>query len=84
MMKTRAEYAALLMAAVAIGGCATQQQSRNKETARRVFAEILSEGHFERAAQLYSPQFKNHGLREDVSLQEDQSAARGWKQAFRI
>jgi steroid delta-isomerase-like uncharacterized protein len=81
-MKTRTQYAALLIAAVAIGGCVGQPQNPNKETARRVFAEILSEGHFERAGQLYSPQFKNHGLREDVGLQEDQAAARGWKQAF--
>ena len=82
-MKTRIQYAAtLLVWAVAIGGCVMQPQNRNKETARRVFAEILSEGHFDRATQLYAPQFKNHGLRQDVSLQEDQAAARGWKQAF--
>lgn len=81
-MKTRTQYAALLIAAVTTGGCVTQPLNHNKETARRVFAEILSEGHFERASQLYSPQFKNHGLRQDVGLQEDQAAARGWKQAF--
>jgi steroid delta-isomerase-like uncharacterized protein len=82
-MKTRAKCAiTLLVGAVTIGACVKQPESRNKETARRVFAEILSEGHFERAAELYSPQFKNHGLRQDVSLREDQAAARGWKQAF--
>jgi len=54
----------------------------NKTLARRAFAEILSQGHFERAAELYAPDFVNHGLHRDVSLAEDQAAARGWKQAF--
>jgi steroid delta-isomerase-like uncharacterized protein len=57
-------------------------EQHNKQVAARVFAEILSGGHFERAADLYSPGFINHGLHEQIGLAEDQQAARGWKQAF--
>ena len=54
----------------------------NKAVARRVFDEILSQGKFQLADEFYSKAFVNHGLTRDASLQEDQDAARGWKQAF--
>jgi len=67
---------------VVILGCAASPAQHNKEIARRVFSEVLSDGHFDRAAELYSPDFINHGIHDNVGLREDQDAARGWKQAF--
>jgi steroid delta-isomerase-like uncharacterized protein len=74
--------ALMMMLAAALAACAPSREALNKAIAHRAFTEVLSEGHFDRAAQLYAPDFKNHGLHRDVSLQEDQEAARGWKQAF--
>jgi steroid delta-isomerase-like uncharacterized protein len=72
--------AVLLLTALA--GCGSGVRERNKAIARRTFSEVLSDGHFERAGELYAPDFVNHGLHRDASLAEDQAAARGWKQAF--
>jgi steroid delta-isomerase-like uncharacterized protein len=63
-------------------GCAPSPAEHNKEIARRVFSEVLSDGRFDRAAELYSPDFINHGIHGSVGLREDQDAARGWKHAF--
>jgi steroid delta-isomerase-like uncharacterized protein len=52
-----------------------------KAVARRVFDEIFNQGRFEVAAQIYAPDFVNHGLQRDFGLKEDQEAARGWKAA---
>ncbi len=57
------------------------QLERNKLIARRVFAEILSQGRFEVAAELYAPDFVNHGETRDYDLAADQAAARGWREA---
>ena len=57
-------------------------QSKNKAVARRVFDEILSQGKFEVADQIYAKDFVNHGQTRDASLKEDQDAARGWRLAF--
>ena len=54
----------------------------NKAIARRVFEEILSQGKFEVADEIYSREFVNHGLNRDANLKEDQDSARGWRQAF--
>lgn len=58
------------------------QLERNKAVAKRAFEEILSHGRFELAEQLYARDFVNHGLHRDITLQEDQTALRGWHQAF--
>jgi len=50
--------------------------------ARRVFEEILSQGRFQVADEIYAKDFVNHGARRDINLKEDQDAARGWKLAF--
>ena len=55
---------------------------KNKEIARRVIEEVLGQGNFDLAEQLYAKDFVNHGLTRDIGLKEDQDAARGWKQAF--
>ena len=61
---------------------ASNLQNKNKAVARRVFDEILSQGKFDVADQLYAKDFVNHGLHRDASLKEDQEAARGWRLAF--
>ncbi len=61
---------------------ASSLQEQNKAVARRAFEEILSGGRFELAAQLYAKDFINHGIHRDVSLEEDQTALKGWHQAF--
>jgi predicted ester cyclase len=55
---------------------------RNKAVAMRVFNEILNQGHFAVADEIYAPDFVNHGLHRNVSLHEDQAAARAEVKAF--
>ena len=62
--------------------CASSLQEQNKALAKRAFEELLSRGRFELAEQLYAKDFVNHGLHRDISLQEDQTALKGWHQAF--
>jgi len=71
----------LILAAAACASTVPSESARNEAVARRVFDEILSQGKFDLAAQLYAPDFVNHGRNRDVSLEVDQAAARGWKQA---
>jgi steroid delta-isomerase-like uncharacterized protein len=58
------------------------REQRNKAVAMRVFTEILSQGHFEVASEIYAPDFKNHGLHRDADLKTDQDAARSERRAF--
>lgn len=55
---------------------------RNRAVALRVFEEIFNQRRPEVAAEIYSPDFRNHGLHRDASLEVDQSWARGELQAF--
>jgi steroid delta-isomerase-like uncharacterized protein len=59
---------------------ASSLQEQNKAIAKRAFEEILSQGRFELAEQLYAKDFVNHGIHRDVRL--DQAALRGWHDAF--
>jgi steroid delta-isomerase-like uncharacterized protein len=61
---------------------ASSLQEQNKAIAKRAFEEILSQGRFELAEQLYAKDFVNHGIHRDVRLDEDQAALRGWHDAF--
>src|SRR5438093_2637831 len=61
---------------------ASSLQEQNKAIARRAFEEILSHGRFELAEQLYAKDFVNHGIHRDANLEEDQTALKGWHQAF--
>jgi steroid delta-isomerase-like uncharacterized protein len=61
---------------------ASSLQEQNKAIAKRAFDEILSDGRFEHAGELYAKDFVNHGLNRDVSLEEDQAALKGWHEAF--
>ena len=51
-------------------------QEANKAVARRVLDQILSQGKFQVADEIYSRDFLNHGLHHNASLAEDQAAAR--------
>lgn len=55
---------------------------RNRAVALRVFDEIFNQRRPEVAAEIYSPQFRNHGIHSDASLEVDQGWARGELQAF--
>jgi steroid delta-isomerase-like uncharacterized protein len=57
-------------------------QEQNKALAQRAFEELLSQGQFELAEQLYAKDFVNHGIHRNISLEEDQAALKGWHQAF--
>ena len=61
---------------------ASSLQEQNKALAKRAFEELLSGGQFDLAEQLYAKDFVNHGIRRDISLEEDQTALKGWHQAF--
>ena len=58
-MKSVVLMFAIGAANVVLFGCAQSPAGHNKEIARRVFSEVLSDGRFERAAELYSPGFLN-------------------------
>lgn len=77
-MKRAAVLFFLLVVAVV---SASDGMQSNKLLAQRVFDEILTGGQFEKAAELYAPDFVNHGRSRDASLAEDQAAARGWRKA---
>ncbi|MGD0734278.1 MAG: ester cyclase [Terracidiphilus sp.] len=61
---------------------ATSQQEMNKAVARRVFDEIFNQGKFQVADEIYAPDFVNHGIHKNFSLQEDQAAVHWEKQAL--
>jgi predicted ester cyclase len=56
--------------------------NRNRAVALRVFEEIFNQRRPEVAAEIYSPNFRNHGIHTDASLEVDQGWARGELQAF--
>jgi predicted ester cyclase len=58
------------------------REEKNKAVAMRVFEEIFNQKKPEVASEIYSPEFINHGLHRDFSLQEDQAAARSEIKAF--
>ena len=72
--------AGLLLVAGSLFGSSLQEQ--NKAIAKRAFDEILSQGRFELADQLYAKDFVNHGIHSNVDLETDQAALKGWHQAF--
>ena len=75
-----AVYLATSLAAGHLFGSTLQDQ--NKAIARRAFEEILSAGRYELAEQLYAKDFVNHGIRSNSTLEEDQTALKGWHAAF--
>jgi predicted SnoaL-like aldol condensation-catalyzing enzyme len=60
---------------------ACEQQEKNKAVAMRVFDEILNQGKFQIADEIYASDFVNHGAHRDANLDEDQAAAR-WEKTL--
>ncbi len=54
----------------------SSQQEKNKAIARRVLEEILRQGKFQVADEIYAQDFVNHGLHRNYDLRADQAAAR--------
>ncbi|HEY7001332.1 MAG TPA: ester cyclase [Candidatus Udaeobacter sp.] len=75
-----AVYVAPLLIGSQLFGATLQEQ--NKATAKRAFEEILSRARFELAEQLYAKDFVNHGIHSNATLEEDQTALKGWHAAF--
>jgi len=73
-------YLAPLLVAGQLSGSTLQEQ--NKAIAKQAFEEILSRGRFELAEQLYAKDFVNHGIHSNATLEEDQTALKGWHAAF--
>ena len=78
----RKTFFVFLLSVLSSAAFAGSLQESNKATARRVFDDIFNRGEFDVAAQIYAPDFVNHGLGKDSGLDEDQAAARGWRSAF--
>jgi len=82
----RLDIATLLAFSVLTSFAAAQSspttEARNKAIATRVFEEIFNQGRFEVAAEIYSPDFQNHGYRRVVDLKTDQDAVHAEKHAF--
>jgi steroid delta-isomerase-like uncharacterized protein len=57
-------------------------EARNKATAMRMFNEIMNQGRFEVANEIYSPDFQNHGAHRTIDLKTDQDYARAERKAF--
>lgn len=73
-------FVVFLLAATASADLATTE--RNKAVARRVFDELFNQKRLDVANEIYAPDFINHGLRRQISLAEDQAAARSEVLAF--
>jgi Predicted ester cyclase len=58
------------------------QEAKNKAIAARVFEEIFNQAKFQVADEIYAPDFVNHGLHRDATLQEDQNAVHAERKAF--
>jgi steroid delta-isomerase-like uncharacterized protein len=79
LIATAVCLASLLVAGQLFG---STLQEQNKAIANRAFEEILSRGRYELTEQLYAKDFVNHGIRSDSTLEEDQTALKGWHAAF--
>jgi predicted ester cyclase len=59
-----------------------QHSENNKAIVRKVFIDILSQGKFEVASEVFAKDFVNHGTTKDIGLDEDQANNHGWRTAF--
>jgi predicted ester cyclase len=55
---------------------------KNKTVVRRVFTDILSQGNFEVAAEIYAKDYVNHQTTKDLGLDESEAVDHGWRAAF--
>src|ERR1700733_7205105 len=77
-------FVAALLAILAVTAALGQDDraEKNKATVRRVFTDILSQGKFEVAAEIYAKDFVNHEPVKDLGFDESQAVDRGWRAAF--
>jgi steroid delta-isomerase-like uncharacterized protein len=73
---------ALVVLIVTTSFAQDQDAERNKAIVRRVFTDILTQGKFEVAAEIYAKDFVNHGTTKDIGLDENQATDHGWRGAF--
>lgn len=73
---------AICLTLITTPSAGAETDHEEKAIALRVVEEILNQGRFELAPELYAEDFVNHGFVRDYDLQEDMEAARGWKSAF--
>ena len=74
--------AALAMFAVTPAVGKDLRADKNKAVVRRVFTEILSQGKFDVAAEIYAKDFVNHETTKDLNFDESQAVDHGWRAAF--
>jgi predicted ester cyclase len=74
--------AALAVLAVTATFGKPDRAEQNKQIVRKVFSDILSQGKFELAPEIYARDFVNHGTTKDIGLDEAQANDRGWRAAF--
>lgn len=55
---------------------------KNKTVVRRVFTDILSQGKFEVAPEIYAKDFVNHDSSKDLTFDESEAVDHGWRAAF--
>jgi predicted ester cyclase len=77
-----AQSTAVANAATAPPAAAQSLEDRNRAIALRVFEEIFNERRPEVAAEIFAPNFLNHGLHSDASAEVDQGWQRSELQAF--
>jgi predicted ester cyclase len=59
-----------------------ERAEQNKEIVRKVFTDILSQGKYEVASEIFAKDFVNHGPTKDIGFDEDQANNHGWRAAF--
>jgi predicted ester cyclase len=59
-----------------------ERADKNKAIVRRIFTDILSQGKFEVAAEIYAKDFVNHGTTKDLGFDESEAVDHGWRAAF--
>ena len=75
---------AVLLATVSVTSSFAKDSraEKNKAIARRVFIDILTQGKFDVADEIYAKDFVNHQTTKDIGLEENQASDRGWRAAF--
>jgi hypothetical protein len=71
-----------ILAVTATFAKAERAGEKNKAIVRGVFTEILSQGKFEEAAEIYARDYVNHETTKDIGFDEAQASDRGWRAAF--
>ncbi len=74
--------AVLAILAVTPASAKDVRAEKNKAVVRRIFTEILSQGKFELAGEIYAKDYVNHEPTKDLGLDESEAIDHGWRAAF--